>query len=123
MTPAEDGLPRVAPSARTLGIRRVDVHLDSEGRVQPGQCGLSVSPDSIWHIPNHRRPRGMGNGSTGHPDDYVFAIAKVSPELSIRLDPLRPALHAFIEPSEPTLLVKFETYLVDTRPNWQKVWP
>jgi len=124
MTPDGDGLPKVGPSARTLGVRPfVDIQPDAKGHVHPGQGGMSVSPDSIWNIPDHRRPRGIGNGSTGHPNDHVFAIAKVSAELSIRPDPLRPATHAFIEPSETVLLVKFEASLAGTRPDWQRGWP
>ncbi len=43
MTPTEDGLPAVGPSARSLGVRPHDVRLDSEDRVLPKQGGMSVT--------------------------------------------------------------------------------
>jgi hypothetical protein len=77
----------------------------------------------MWNIPNHRRPKGMGRGSTGPGGDHVFAIARVQPEISIRFDPLCPARHAFMEPSEPIPLAVFQIALANTRPDWQRVWP
>src|SRR2546430_2606362 len=66
MTRADDGLPVVGRSARSLGVRvPEDIQPDAAGRVVPGQGGMSVAPGSFWNLPNHRRPRGLGRGSTG----------------------------------------------------------
>lgn len=127
MTPSEDGLPVVARSARALGVRAdKDIRLNSEGRVLPGCGGMSVAPSSVWNLPNHRRPRGMGRGSTGPAADRMFSIAPESVSsagLLVRPDPERPAKHAFIEPPEVIELFRYEAMLGSTRTQWKQVWP
>ena len=127
MTPEADGLPTVGRSARMLGVRvPEDIHLDAGGHVLPGTGGMSVAPDSMWNLPNHRRPRGMGRGSTGPVPDHVFSIVSAPLRdngLVARRDPEAPVVHARIEPREKVLLEEFERSLAATRPSWSRVWP
>jgi len=127
MTPDPDGLPRCGSSARSLGVRvPQDVRPDAAGYITPGTGGMSVAPDSLWNLPHHRRPRGMGRGSTGPEQDYVFSI-KVGPlqlhELQVRPDPRTPSVHALVEPMKRIRLEEFQHVLVATRPNWTTAWP
>ena len=127
MTPGSDGAPEVGRSARRLGVRvPQDVQQDAAGLVQPRTGGLSVSPDSLWNLPNHRRPRPLGRGSTGPAADTVYAIAEPLLEmraLVVRRDPGRPDKHAFEEPSAPTPLSAYESALESTCSAWRRVWP
>ena len=127
MTPAPDGAPTVGRSARALGVRvPEDTCPDAEGQVRPGSGGLSVSPGSMWNLPNHRRPRGMGRGSTGNRQDYVYSIGEpdlLARALSVRPDPARPDKHAFVEPEIEVALEDFEGELVATRDSWSRAWP
>src|SRR3990170_302226 len=127
MTPAIDHLPTSGRSARMLGVRVPgDVMPDGAGHVVPGTGGMSVAPDSMWNLPHHRRPRGMGRGSTGPVRDHVFSIAPAPLRdngLVARRDPEAPVVHALIEPAETVLLEDFERSLVATRPSWSRAWP
>ena len=127
MQPAKDRLPQVGPSSRKLGVRVPDdIEADSNGDVGPGTGGLSVTPSSMWDLPHHRRPRGMGQGASGPPNDCVYGIE----EDELRPHPLvvRPDLHshrphAFIEPSWRMQLTVYEAALANTRNSWLQVWP
>lgn len=126
MQPADDGLPKVGPSARALGVRVPhDLVPDSEGRVHPSTGGMSVSPETPWNVPNHRRSRGMGRGSSGPADDVVYRIqaSLLGSGLSVRRDPRRPDKHAFVEPAAERPLAIFESDLAATRPDWTREWP
>ena len=127
MMPDPDGLPRIGRSARMLGVRMPeDIAPDKDGMVRPGIGGMSVAPDSVWSIPNHRRPRGMQRGSTGPATDLIFAVIHVSlasTNLAVRLDPNRPQLHAFVEPAIQMEFSTYEANLAETRGDWKKVWP
>ena len=124
MTPAADGLPTVGRSARSLGVRvPQDIRADADGNVWPGQGGMSVAPDSMWNVPNHRRPRSMERGSTGPAFDQVFALVSIQVGLAVRLDPDRPTKHAYVEPASVVPLEAFEDSIADTRPEWKRVWP
>lgn len=101
MTPTENGVPTVGPSKRMLGALPSETD-SADGTFGPGTGGMSVSPDSPWPIPHHRRPRGMGRGATGPAQDWVFGIdngALYAAALAARLDPNNPARHAFVEPT------------------------
>ena len=90
MTPTGNGLPSVGPSKRMLGALPSETD-STDGTFGPGTGGMSVSPDSPWHVPHHRRPRGMGRGSTGAARDWVFGIdndALYVAALAARLDPI-----------------------------------
>ena len=127
MTPDTDGLPKLGPSARTLGVRvPQDVNPDETGHVTPGSGGMSVAPDTMWNLPHHRRPRGIGRGSTGPDQDHLFSLALAELHetvLAVRHDPKAPAVHAFVEPKFRMLLADFERGLATTRPRWARVWP
>ena len=127
MTPASDGLPLVARSARALGVRvPQDVSPDAHGEIASSSGGMSAAPCSVLKVPNHRRPLGMGHGATGPRQDRVYAVAFENVRavgLAIRPDPAAPLLHAFVEPPEAQTLGAYETALGDTRPSWRQVWP
>src|SRR5689334_12009651 len=62
-----DGLPVVAPSSSTLGVRKgIDIDVDDQGNVIVNHKGMSVSPTwrqiSIFRIP--RRLGGQGSNKT-----------------------------------------------------------
>src|SRR5689334_20370385 len=72
-----DGRPVVASSAsllspaRALGVRpEIDIPVDDDGYVGPGEDGMSVSQDSPEHLPSHRRPRWLG----GESDDPLWQV-------------------------------------------------
>jgi hypothetical protein len=127
MTPDLDGLPQVGPVARKLGVRvPEDVTPNQAGEVVPGTGGMSVFLGSVWNLPHHRRPRGMGQGSTGPLQDHVFSIGAAPLQqrgLVARPDPDAPQLHALVEPVQQVALQMFEASLAATRPDWQVVWP
>lgn len=127
MTPAPDGLAMLGRAVRHLGVRVPrDIAADDRGDVRPGTGGMSVAPDSMWNLPNHRRPRGMGRGSTGPVQDQVYSLQEVvlsDQRLALRADPEAPVLHALIEPSTIVPLTEYEAQLARTRPYWMRVWP
>ena len=127
MTPETDGKPALKPTGRGLGVRRaVDLAVDERGNVHPSTGGMSVAPCSAWKVPNHRRPIGMGKGSTGPAGDRIYAVPFEGARgegLTIRPDPARPFLHAFIEPSATMPCTAYENALTHTRPHWRQVWP
>lgn len=127
MIPDVDGLPKTGRSARMIGVRvPEDIIPDEMGLIRPGTGGMSVAPNSAWNTPNHRRPRGMGRGSAGNKDDRMYALANEAvpvDKLSIRPDPEKPRIHAFIEPAAIIELKGYEKDLAGTRNDWQMVWP
>ncbi len=125
MTPASDGGPVVASSARGLGARVPDdISPDEAGMVGPDRGGLSVSPGSVWNLPAHRRPRTMGRGSTGHAVDAVYETAPralSSWSLTVRADPAAPTTHAFVEPAARCLLSEYQQNIARSRIAWRRV--
>ncbi len=125
MTPTEYGLPLVGPGKRRLGVLPTETTM-SDGTFGPGTGGMSVSPDSPWHVPHHRRPRGMGKGATGPAEDWVFGIEQdaLSPAaLAARPDPSNPERHAFIEPTSVMTLPAYAAALSATQWAWRCAWP
>jgi len=129
MTPATDGLPLVGRSKRQLGVvipggvSTPDVAPDAAGAVRPETGGMSVATGTVWNIRTHRRPRGMGKGSTGYAIDRVYAIDPgdvTRRPLGIRVT---SPIHSLVEPARPTDLASYEGALAATRPDWQQVWP
>lgn len=127
MTPEADGIPKVGRGARLLGVRvPEDIIPNQKGMVGPGSGGMSVAPSSMWNLPNHRRPRGMRRGSAGKPDDYIYSLIETSipvDKLSVRLDPIDPEKHAFVEPAAFVELPRYEADLASTKYDWRIVWP
>jgi hypothetical protein len=123
MTAAEDGLPVIGRSARSLGVRtsenlppggRSDVTgVDPADIIQPGTGGLSTAPGDPELLPYLRRPRVLGGKSV----DPAWEIdeADLGPDLSARRD--APG-HILIEPVRPMTLAEFEAALIATRTNW-----
>src|SRR5664279_5980835 len=117
MTPTEDSLPSVGPSKRSLGALPSETD-SADGTFGPGTGGMSVSPDSPWHIPHHRRPRWMGRGATGPTQDGVFGIENKAlhvTALAGRPDPSNPAMHAFVEPLTTMTYEEYTTALAGTQ--------
>jgi hypothetical protein len=113
-----------------LGVRvgppKHDVIVDDRGRVVPGYGGMSVSPCSKWHLPNHRRPKAMGRGSTGPRADRVYELALTPVRvvgLAVRADPEHPFHHALVAPETPLEIHHYEDALAATRDEWTQVWP
>lgn len=127
MEPGPDELPLLGNSARRLGVRVPgDIAPNAAGDVLPGTGGMSVAPGSKWNVPNHRRPRGMLRGSTGHAGDRVYSIDQaeiVKQPLNVRPHPPGSTLHAHVEPSRQMSLVAYEDALAATRPSWIQAWP
>jgi hypothetical protein len=135
-----NGKPRVGRSARLLGVRLgidIDVEeipkdwLDDNGYLRPeterkstGQLvivairdtkGMSTSL-SIESLPAFRRPTAYG----GMARDPLWQIesSKISGDLEAVQD---SATHVSIMPRATMLLEKYETALVNTQNDWEKV--
>jgi len=127
MLSAEDTLPQVGRSGRTLGVRvPEDITPDANGDVRPGTGGMSVAPSSMWDVPHFRRPRKMGRGASGPDNCCVYAIEEgaLTPHpLGVSLDPHSYRPHAFIEPCTTMQLAAYEDALTNTRNSWRRVFP
>ncbi len=118
MTPSEDGLPLVGPSARCLGLRRAEVTCNADDVVVTG--GMSVAPASPWNLPPHRRPKRMGRASTGPNGDWVFEIvehALTSQQLALTHD---APDHALVHGREACRFDELTERLALTRPSWTR---
>ena len=125
MIPKDDGVPLVGPGKRKLGVVSEETAL-ADRAFGPGTGGMSVSPDSLWHVPNHRRARPMRRGATGPAQDWIFAIHQSSlraASLSPRLDPNDPAKHAFVEPLQILAFSAYVAALSTTQATWRRAWP
>ena len=117
MKEANDGLPVVAPTARTLGARPlIDIPIDQNGMVWPGTGGISVTPNDPKKLPRHRRPRSLG----GRGKDPVWGIpsSNLGAKLVYRADPKNPTGHGFIEPAYPMTFNEYQCALTKTRATW-----
>lgn len=124
MTPDMAGLPVVGASRRHLGVVDGDA-VPPLGLGQPGGGGMSVATGSMWNLPPHRRPKTMGNGSSGPAADVVFAVTVPFEETLnlIAREDLPEEHHAVVEPVSSTSRLAFEAALGATRPEWKRVWP
>src|SRR5688572_7304120 len=97
MKESDQGWPEVGASARTLGVRPgIDVPaVAGDELVHPGTGGLSVSPDTPYNLPRHRRLPEFGG--TGIDPVWVISDAELGPRLRYRPDPDDPR-HGFVEP-------------------------
>ena len=117
-----NGVPEVGPNARALGIRPgIDIPAALPHEiVQPGQGGLSVSPDDPMNLPYFRRPPAFQG--TGKDPVWEIDLIALGPDLSYRPDPAHRS-HGFIEPTRPMMLDEYHQALVKTRNSWEKVQP
>jgi hypothetical protein len=86
--------------------------------VQPGQGGLSVSPDDPLNLPYFRRPpewQGAGRDPV-----WVILDTALAPDLCYRPDPSQSG-HGFIEPIRPMSLADYQRALEQTRRLWSRV--
>jgi hypothetical protein len=125
MKKADDCLPVLGRTARTLGVRvsaagavpkaplEFDVYPDTADHVAPG-FGLSVAMDDPRGLPRHRKPQSLG----GEGRDPVFSllVSAVGKALNVNVD--HPP-HALIEPASRCLLVDYESALAGTRQSWR----
>jgi hypothetical protein len=120
MKEGANGLPEIGESSRTLGVRPgFDLPaFDPSHVVQPGQGGMSVSPDDPLSLPYFRRPPALGGVSK----DPVWRIreADLGPDLHYRPDPARTG-HGFVEPIRSMTLGEYQQALAQTQGLWQKI--
>lgn len=117
---ADDGLPLVGQTARTLGARpNVDLMVDGHGIVRPGAGGLSVSPNNPMHLPPHRRPPQFGG--MGRDPVWQLWTGDLGEELAYRPDPRNPSGHGFIEPTRQMGFTAYQAALEATRERWHLV--
>jgi hypothetical protein len=120
MREASDGLPELGDNPRSLEIRPgIDVPAQTLlDIVQPGQGGLSVSPDDPLNLPFFRRPplfQGIGKDPV-----WVLDEIELGADLTYRPDPSM-ASHGFLEPARPMPLGDFRRAIQQTRPLWTLV--
>jgi hypothetical protein len=125
MKKADDHLPVIARTARTLGVRvsaagavpedppEFDVYPDAAGHVTPG-WGLSVAMDDPRGLPRHRKPRSLG----GEGRDPVFSLLMSAVGKALNVNEDHPP-HALIEPVSRCSLADYEAALAGTRPSWK----
>ncbi len=125
MKKADDRLPVLGRTARTLGVRvsafgavpedppQFDVYPDASGHVAPGQ-GLSVAMDDPRGLPKHRKPQALG----GEGRDPVFSLPVNAVAKDLNLNEDRPP-HALIEPAVRCPLKEYEAALANTRTSWE----
>jgi hypothetical protein len=116
----QQGLPVVAPNARSLGVRPgKDVSAVQPGdMVFPDQGGLSVSPDDPTNLPYYRRPPALQG--TGQDPVWAIDLNQLGPDLVYRPDPASTK-HGFIEPARPMSLDAYQQALGATGPLWKKI--
>jgi hypothetical protein len=120
----QDRLPKLARSARALGLRldstpevTADIDVDTAGFVQRGRGGMSLAIGSPRNLPAHRRPREFGG--TGR--DPVFMLMQPFwAAVHIHVDNPEEH-HAYMEPIRRCCLEAFELELAATRRYWRRV--
>jgi hypothetical protein len=88
--------------------------------VQPGQGGLSVSPDDPLNLPYFRRPPEFQG--TGQDPVWVLEASQLGSDLYYRPDPSH-AGHGFVEPVRAMTLGDYEAAIIGTQRMWQKEKP
>lgn len=113
----DGGAPRVGPGGLCVRAGHDVDAVDEDDLVNPGDGGMSVTPDDPALLPQSRRPRSLGG--TGRKP-----IWRLSPDLlpkhslACRQDDVG---HALIEVSEPTPLAEFNANLGNTASEWEVV--
>lgn len=120
----EDGLPKVAPSPRGLGVRpgaeTGDIPVE-DGMVRPGTGGLSVSPPPSSNIPHYRLPPEHGGTAKKVTLFGMDTDDLPEGELRCRVDPTNPDGHIFIEPARQMTFENYQHALSETRIFWESV--
>lgn len=125
MTMADDGMPMVGSSKRTLGVRPGDqkpnndvLAVQPDDIVGPGSGGMSVAPNDPMNLPKFLRPSEFG----GTGKDPVWEIDEIDlpPTLLFRQD--KPT-HGLIEVTAPSTLADYVSALHSTRDRWRLVPP
>jgi hypothetical protein len=122
-----DGRPEIGSSASTLGVRvPADLHPDSDGIVQPGIGGMSVSTSLLdlparlvplrlrFAVPGAAGSNSLRIWSMGEGD---FITAPLTAKLMLRLDP-KNHRHGFVEPIEAMTLLDYAEALSQTQDLW-----
>lgn len=116
MRPGADGAPKVARSAKDLGVRlegmTVDVHVTENGTVLPGE-GISVNT-SPTGMPSHRRPPDYG-GTDKSLNMYCIDVCDLPEGLTFTPD---HGSHGVIGPSREMPVEEYESLLGSTRGSW-----
>ncbi len=130
MIPDEDGLPRVGNTGRTLGARpgypddpaesAPDIYISAAGNVYPESGGASVAIPPMENLRPHRRPPKHG-GRGKKIEVYELETDELPDELQVRVDPLGPTVHAFIEPARVMSFEEYQRALHSTRGSWSIV--
>lgn len=121
--------PLVGPRGDALGVRvppdpHPDVHPDGEGKVRPGQGGMSVGRD--WRelppslIPKSLRAhvpdaRGSNKRFCWHMGSGGFEAVDVANGLKLRHD---HGNHGLVEPSDPMHVDDFQRRIAATHAEW-----
>jgi hypothetical protein len=120
MRSSAEGLPLKQQSSRALGARpHIDIPIDRIGCVDPGMGGMSVSPDDLMHLPDHRRP--PEHGGTGRDPVWVIDEVDLGAGLVYRPDPDMPDLHGFVEPAKRMRFEEYVEALYATAGSWRRV--
>jgi hypothetical protein len=126
----EGDLPKVANSARGIGVRigsglQDDISIDANGCVAPGTGGMSVAPS--WRdLPETRIPRRLREKGAlyarGNDIDAcwklgegAFVATPVADGLMLRPD---RADHGTVEPARLEPLTQYLNHLAATREHW-----
>jgi hypothetical protein len=118
-----DGLPKLGPTTRTLGVRPDslfgDIIVTKGGLVFPGTGGMSVSPWPPENIEEHRRPKEFGG--TGKDPVWEMDTDDLPEELRYQSDPAKADVHGFIAPARWMHLSEYQRTLHGTRNLWTRV--
>lgn len=110
------GSPALGP--RDLGVRvGYDISADGDGNVHPLCGGMSIAPDSPRNLPRFCLPPSLGG--TGKKPVWAIGEDSFSEALRIRLDPKRPAEHAFVEPTRITAVDAYVSGLEASATAWK----
>jgi hypothetical protein len=115
-----DGLPKIGPGGRLLGVRpgnspSPDVTaMNPHDPVLPGQGGMSVAPADPANLPRHRKPKTLGGISS----DPVWYIEQNTLGLDLRFRQ-DSSVHGVVEPARRMTLQEFQDALAWTRNRWQ----
>jgi len=80
---------------------------------------MSATPHDPRRLPEHRRPAWLGG--TGRDPVFFINSNHLSSYLEVRLDPLNPETHVFVEPANGMPAPIYQKALCDTGPRWQEL--